>query len=550
MVTENKSDLYRNTRLTESCWPADTSRPILEWTIGRALREVAAEVPDRIALVDGVPDHTKRRRWTYAQLLVDAGRVAAALLSRFKPGERFAVWSSNNPEYVLIQYGCAIAGITMVTVNPAYKEREYVYVMKQSGAAGLIVIDEYRGYNMFATVNQTRKDLPDLREVIRFADFDAFLSSGNQSVTFPDVKPKDTTVIMYTSGTTGNQKGAMLHHIGLVNSTLYAFERAGHGVGCVIISGMPQFHVGAGGLATYGTLMRRGTYIIAPGFDPASFMELVESEGGTGMGASVPTIVEAVLNFPDRKKYNLSTMKTIICGGAMVEAKTVRRVHAELDCGLNVVYGQTEVHGLCCATHRDDSDRDQSETIGQPFPNCEMKIADPETGAVRPLGEKGEICVRSYQTMNGYYNMPEATAKALREGGWLHTGDLGIMDERGFIKIAGRTTDMIIRGGENIYPAEIETLLLEHPKVGGALVFGIPDDYWGEEVGAAIIQKSSSDRPTVQELFDFCSANLTRFKVPRLWSIVSEFPLTASGKPQKFKLREQIVKGDLKPERI
>lgn len=545
----NKPELYRTTRLTESYWPADTSRTLYEWSIGQALREVAAEVPDRVALVEGIPDHAKRRRWTYAQLLADSERVASALLAMFKPGERFAVWASNIPEYLLVQYGCAIAGIIMVTVNPACRERELMYVLKQSEAAGLIVMKEYRGYNMLDTANNVRKDLPGLREIICFSDFDDFINSGSKSITFPEVNPKDTAVIMYTSGTTGNQKGAMLHHMGAINSDFFTFERAGMEIGGVCVNALPMFHVGAGGLSTYGTLMRRGTFVLAPGFDPASFLELYESERGT-FSVTVPTVIEAILAFPDRKKYNISTMKNLISGGAMVEIQTVESVYSELNSGITIVFGQTEVHGICCATHREDTHSDQSETIGQPLPHCEMKIADPETGDVLPLGVEGEICIRGYQTMKGYYNMPEETAKALRSDGWLHTGDLGTMDERGFLRMKGRLKDMIIRGGENIYPVEVESLLLEHPKVSGAQVVGVPDKYWGEEVGAVIIPKSSEDRPTPQELFDFCSANMTYFKVPRLWCFVNEFSMTQTGKLQKFKLREQIVKGQLKLERI
>jgi fatty-acyl-CoA synthase len=548
-ATSEKPKIYSTTRLKESHWPADCSRPLRQWSIGQALRDVAREVPDRVALVEGVADHSKRRRWTYAQLLADAERTAAALLSRFEPGERVAVWGSNVPEYVLIQYGCALAGVIMVTVNPAYKEREFLYVMKQSEASGLFVMDEFRGYGTLEVARKARKDLPRLRELTRFADFAEFVAARKPSIQLPMVNFDDVCVIVYTSGTTGNQKGAMLHHVGALNSDLFAFERAGMEPGGICVNVLPMFHVGAGGLATYGTLMSRGTFVLAPGFDPAVFLELVQSERGS-FTVTVPTMIEAILRFADRKKYDASALKNIICGGAMVEAQLVERVRTELGARITVVFGQTEVHGLCATTHREDTQKDQSETIGQALPHCEIKIVDFATGNVLPLETEGEICVRAYQTMKGYYRMPEETAKALRPDGWLHTGDLGTMDERGFVRIKGRLKDMIIRGGENIYPVEVESQILEHPKVLGVQVVGVPEKYWGEEVGAVVIARSASDRPSARELFEFCNARLTHFKVPRLWGFVEEFPMTATGKLQKFKIRDQIRSGQLKLERV
>ncbi|MCQ6281660.1 AMP-binding protein [Bacillus sp. EB600] len=542
-----KNEVFRTTRLTESYWPADTSRPLLDWTLGQALREAAAEVPDRIALVEGIPDAKKRRRWTYAQLLADAEQTASALLTKFKPGERIAVWAPNVVEWVLVEFGCAIAGMTMVTVNPAYKASELEYVLKQSRAAGLFLIDEYRGHDMMATANQVRTNTSGLREVIGFSSLSDFIKSGTTKH-FPEVKPTDHCIIMYTSGTTGFAKGVLFHHKGTVNACYFTAEGAGLDIGGVWVNPMPMFHIGGCGLATVGVILQRGTQVLVPSFEPGLVLELIEKERGT-FSLLVPTMIEALLSHPDRMKYNLSTLKHFMSGASKVEASLVRRVAAELGIGVSIVFGQTEMHGVVSQTHREDSVKDQSETLGQPMPHCEIKVADPETGDVPPIGGLGEFCYRStYQTMDGYDNMPEETVKVLTPDGWFHSGDIGSMDERGYLRITGRLNDMIIRGGENIYPAEIENLLKSHPKVADATVVGVPDEYWGEQVAAVIVPQSEDNRPTPDELSEYCKANLAGYKRPRRWYFIHEFPITATGKLQKYKLKEMILQDELEKE--
>ncbi len=425
-----KAQVYSTTRLTESYWPADTSRELLESTVGDVLRQVADEVPDRLALVEGVPDHGKRRRWTYAQLLADAERVASALLGRFKPGEHVAVWADNIPEWVLLEYGCAIAGIVVVTVNPAYRARELEYTLKQSDAVGLFVINEYRGHNTLEIAQQAQKNLPSLREIVCFSDFDAFMNSGSKSVTLPDVKPHDPFMIIYTSGTTGAQKGVLVRHTARLNSDYFVAERAGLEVGGVWINPMPMFHNAGCAVVTLGSLMQSGTHVLASGFDPALILDLFEKENGT-FSLLVPTMLEAILAFPDRKKYDLSTWKNVMTGAAFVEVKLVDRIHKELGLGVSIVFGQTESQGCVCGTHRDDSVEDQSATIGQPLPQCEVKIADSKTGKVLPLNEVGEICIRGFQSVTEYYKMPEATALAVTSDGWLRTGRSGLHGRTG-----------------------------------------------------------------------------------------------------------------------
>lgn len=531
-------------RLTRSYWPADRSRTLLECTLGDALRAAACEFPDRIALVEGAADASRRRRWTYAQLLQQAECVAGALLNRFAPGERVAVWASNIAEWELMLFGCALSGIILVTVNPAYKARELHYVLDNCGAAGLFTMENYRGHDTFATARAVRAQLPSLREVIPFSHFPEFLNSATAHTVLPSIQPLDACIIMFTSGTTGAQKGVVMHHRGIVNVTYFTQERGGLESGGVFVNPMPMFHIGALGHAAVGAVMHRATHVLAPGWDAEEFMQLVASERGT-YSLLVPTMIESILASTKRRDYDLSTLRHLVSGAAMVESDLILRTRRELGCSLCNIYGQTEMQGVICAVDPRDSIDDQAQTIGRPLPHVEVKIADPDSGAVLPIGAAGEICIRGYQTMAGYFNMPEATARTIDSDGWLHSGDLGSMDERGFLKITGRLRDLIKRGGESVYPREIELLLLEHPKVGSAAVVGIPNAHWGEQVAAVIIPKTAGDAPTPRELHEFCRAHLAAFKTPRSWGFAAAFPATETGKLQKFKLVEAIVAGDI-----
>lgn len=542
----SKHEIYRTTVLSESYWPASTNKKLLNSTLSRALRDTAAEVPDRIALVEGIADAPRRRTWTYAQLLAESERIAQALLMRFKPGERIAIWAPNIIEWVLLQYGCHFAGLVIVTVNPAYRARELEYVLNQSQAAGLFLVNEYRGHDMTAAVQGIRDNLPALRELIDFRDFEAFVDSTGQPMQpLPEVSPNDPCFIMYTSGTTGVPKGALLHNTGILNTSLFSTERAGLEIGGVYINPIPMFHIPSCGVAVVGSVMRRATHVLVAEFDPALVLDLIETKRGTYV-LLVPTMLEAILAYPDRKKFDLSSLRHVMSGAAMVEAPLVRRTRSELGCSITIVYGQTETHAVVTSTHMEDSETDQSETVGQPIEHCEVKIADPTTGQVLALGVEGEICMRGHKVMLGYFRMEATTRDTIKADGWLHTGDMGSMDERGFVKITGRLKDMIIRGGENIYPREIENLLQEHPKISRAAVVGVPDSYWGEQVAAVVQPRSAGDIPTAAELHDYCRANLTHFKTPKFWYVAEELPWTQTGKLQKFKLREWIAQGAMK----
>jgi fatty-acyl-CoA synthase len=538
-------------RLASSYWPADRSEPLLDITVGDLLRAAAAEVPGRLALVEGSPDPAARRTWTYAGLLAVAERIARALLARFAPGERIAVWAPNCPEWMLLQHGVSLAGMVLVTVNPALRARELRYVLAQSRAAGIFFAGSYRGFDMAGAVESLRAGLPDLREAIPLSGWDTFVASGDSAsnhgaVTLPPVQPGDPAQIQYTSGTTGFPKGAILHHRGVVNASRFVALGSGVRDGGIWVNAMPMFHIGGGTLTELGTIAQRGTYVLLPGFDPGLVLELIEAYRGTIILA-VPTMLLAMLDHPGLAARDLSSLQTVMSGAAVVPATLVRRATETFGCQFTIVFGQTELHGVVSQTQLGDSPEDQSETIGRPLPQVEVKIADPVTGETLPVGQVGEICARGYQTMLGYFGLPGETAAALDGDGWLRTGDLAAMDGRGYLTITGRLKDMIIRGGENIYPREIEDVLFAHPAVAQAAVVGLADEKWGERVAAVIMPADPADPPAPEALRDYCRECLAGFKAPAEWFFVAEYPLTASGKIQKFRLQEDIAAGRIAP---
>lgn len=532
-------------KLEESYWAADCSAELIDCSLGDLLRRVAAEVPDRVALVDGVQDPESRRRWTYAEFLADAERVARALLASFRPGERIAVYSPNCAEWVLLQHGVSLAGLVLVPINPAYGEAELATILRNSGAAGMVYIDHYRGRDIGAMIPNLYKQVPELREAIPMGQWDLFLERGNPATLLPDLRSTDMLQIQFTSGTTGMPKGACLHHRGVINTSRFVGERAGFPEGGVWINAMPLFHIAGSIVTELATLNARGTFVIVPGFDPGLMLEIIESERGEAT-LIVPTMILALLEHPDFSVRDLSSMRTILTGAAVVPAALVHRTKAAFDCELTILFGQTEINGVVTQTRLDDDIEDQSETLGTPLPHAEVCVADPDTGEILPIGATGEICVRGYQNMAGYFGMEEATAETIRQGGWLRTGDLGIMDERGYLKIAGRLKDMIIRGGMNLYPREIEEVLFDHPEVAQVSVVGVPDERWGEIIAAVILPRDPASPPAPEDLHNFTRARLSPHKTPVLWYFIDAFPLTPSGKIQKFVLQEWIDSGTIK----
>ncbi|MCC6437534.1 MAG: AMP-binding protein [Acidimicrobiales bacterium] len=527
--------------LTVSHRAAAEGPPLDEIALGELLRRVAAAAPDRTALLDGQPDPRRRRRWTYAEMLEQAEAVGRALAARFAPGEHVAIWAPNRPEWVLFQYGAALAGLVLVTVNPAYRAEELRYVLRQSRSVGIIHESTYRGVSLTALVEEVRPDLEAMRDVLCFDAWDELVADGrarpNQAL--PTVDPTTPCQIQYTSGTTGFAKGALLHHLGAVNAARYSAERAGFAEGDTWVNPIPLFHVGGGVLTGVGALYRHGCHVVVPAFDPGLVLELVEAERASLLLA-VPTMLVGLLEHPDRPTRDCSSLRTVMSGSTVVPAELVRRTRSTWDCEFSILFGQTELHGVLTQTLPTDDDEDQATTLGIPLPHVEVKIADTATGAPVPIGMSGEICARGYQSMLGYFEMADATAVALDAGGWLHTGDLGSMDERGYLRITGRLKDLIIRGGENIHPREIEDLLAAHPAVAEVAVIGVADPTWGEQVGAVLRAADPAAPPTAAELFAYCREHLAPFKTPRFWYLVEEFPLTPSGKIQKFVLRDTL----------
>jgi len=533
------------TALTTSHWIPDGSGPPLlkGVTVGGRLREVAAEVPDRVALVEGLPT-PERRQWTYAELLADAERCARCLLQYFEPGEHIAVWAHNLPEWVLLEYGAALAGLTLVTVNPSLQPAEASYILRQSRAAGLFLVPDVRGNPLAAHAEAIRDDLPALRHILRLDLLDELMAgTGEANMTLPVVSPDDPAQIQYTSGTTGFPKGVMLRHNSIVNNARLWVDRVEIPDGAGMLLPMPLFHTGGCVMGVLGALDRRAKLVLMPMFEPGLFLELIELERPWYAGG-VPTMLIAAMQHPDASRRDLSSWKSAVAGGAQVPEALVRRVEDSLGLDFTITYGQTECSPILTNGFPSDSAEDKGLTVGQPLPHTEIRIVDPVSLETVPIGTSGELWARGYFTMLGYFEMPDKSAEAVTADGWVRTGDLAVMDDRGYCRIVGRLKDMIIRGGENLFPAEIEEVLYRHPAVAEATVVGLPDERWGEVVGAFIRPCDPAAPPTVAELRSHLRASLSPQKTPTMWYAVDGYPLTGSGKVQKFAIREAWEKGE------
>lgn len=526
--------------------PADTSQDFLDCSLGELLRKNAAEVPDRVALVEGIVDASKRRRWTYRELVDVSEQAARGLLEIFAPGERVAFLAPDKPEWVILQHAVSFAGLVLVPVNPAYTARELEFVLKASEASGLIFAASSRGKDLRAMVEQVRPRLPALRATVELEKLDALLASADPSRQLPDVKSGQTLQIQYTSGTTGFPKGACLHHRGVINTSRYVALRANFPDGGVWLNAMPMFHIAGDVVAEIGAYSRRGTFVLMPEFNPGLMLELIESERCMTT-LIVPTMILALLDHPDRPTRDCASLRTILSGAANVPAALVRRAQENLGCQFCIIFGQTESNGPITLTSPHDTVEDQTTTVGRPLPRVEVRIVDPVTEQVMAVESVGEIWVRGYQTMSGYYGQAEASLATIRPDGWLRTGDLGTMDARGYLKITGRLKDMIIRGGMNLYPKEIEDVLFDHPEVSQIAVLGVPDEKWGEVVAAVILPKNTSQPPSVDRLFQHCRENLSPQKTPELWYFVGQYPMTSTGKIQKSEILKLIAEHQIEP---
>ena len=501
-------------QLKNSFFPSIEDEEITDLTVGDILRIAAKEDPDKVALVETNMECELGQEWTYQELLQDSERLAYNLLNQFNPGDKIAVWSPNTAEWVILEFACALSGMVLVTVNPSYQVNELHYVLEQSQSSALYLIHEYRGNPMLEIAQKATEDLPKIQSIIDMDNKDEFYGIDVSPVELPEV--------------------------GVTNNARLCADRVDIGRDDVWLNFMPMFHTSGCALALLGCVQKRGKLILIKFFDPQKVNALTEQENGTTF-FGVPTMLIALLDSHEVSPVDFSSVKIAISGGSMVAPELVRRVKNTVNCRFSTVYGQTETSPVLTQTFPDDSEEDICNTVGQPLPNKDIAILDPQTSEVLPLDTIGEICSRGYCNMLRYNENPEATKATIDESGWLHTGDLGSMDKRGYVKITGRLKEMIIRGGENLFPAEIENTLLEHPAVAEVAVVGIPDPKWGEIVGCFI--RPVDDKPEVSDLIAHCRQYLSPVKTPTKWMFVEEWPLTGSGKIQKFNLLENFEQG-------
>jgi len=526
--------------LAVSWWPPLDDDPVRDTTVAGILREAAERDPEAPALVEGLagrPD--ARRRWTYARLRAEAESAARALARRFAPGERLAVWAPNIPESLVLTYAAAMARLVLVPMHPALRAREVAHVLGQSGAAGLFIVGEHRGSDLAGVASSVRAELPSLREVVDFSTWDAFVDAGapDHGDPAPGPHPDDVAQIIYTSGTTGAPKGACLTHRGMTNAARVAAVRFDIRPGDVYVHTMPLSHVG-GQVVAFQLCQRLACAVLVPSFDAGSVLDLIESERAT-LTCGVPTMLLAMIEHPDFAGRDLSSLRSVSGGGAVVPTELVHHMEKALAARFTIVFGQTEACGFISQTELDDDALDKAATLGRPLPGVEARVVDVEHRSVVPIGVVGELEVRGVGVMARYHESPTETAATLGPDGWLHTGDLVTMDARGVLTMAGRAKDMIVSGGENLFPAEIEQALAEHPGVAQVAVVGVPDPRWGE-AAVAVVRRAPGDVAGAEELEGFLRERLAAFKVPRRWAFVDDFPLTASGKVQKFRLRALI----------
>ncbi|MFI9309739.1 AMP-binding protein [Streptomyces triculaminicus] len=525
--------------------PTDT--PLLEHTIGADLARTVERFADREALVDVQGG----RRWTYAEFGAAVTEVALGLLAKgVRKGDRVGIWAVNCPEWVMTQYATARIGAIMVNVNPAYRVHELAYVLRQAGIGVLISSTEFRTSDYRRMVEEVRADCPDLRDVVYIDDpsweeltalgarTDPALLTAREALLGCD----DPVNIQYTSGTTGFAKGATLSHRNILNNGYFVGELLGYTEEDRIALPVPFYHCFGMVMGNLAATSHGACVVVpAPVFDPTATLHAVERERCTSL-YGVPTMFIAELGLPDFATYDLSSLRTGIMAGSPCPSEVMKRVVAEMHMSeVAICYGMTETSPVSTQTRRDDDLDRRTGTVGRVLPHIEVKVADPGTGTPAGRGETGELCTRGYSVMLGYWDEPERTAEAVDADGWMHTGDLAVMDEDGYVQIVGRIKDMIIRGGENVYPREIEEFLHTHPKISDVQVVGVPDEKYGEEIMACVILSDPAETLTRDELARYCQGRLAHYKVPRHLRLMESFPMTVSGKVRKVELREEAA---------
>ena len=520
--------------------------PLRGLTCGQLLDEAASAWPEREALVySAYEPEGIDVRWSYAELRERARSTACALLGLgARPGERVALWATNLPEWFLVQFGAAYAGLVLVPLNPLYTRAEVAYVLRRAEVSALLVESFNRGRSLWDNATDAVREAPSVRHQVaidgeRFGELLAHAAAvGDAELDAVAVQRADLAQIQFTSGTTGFPKGAMLRHAALTdNARMFAAraELSENGRGC---SAMPQFHCGGSVLATMGSIATGSALMPLITFDPAKAVATIEREEITALMA-VPAMLLAI-EARLEGWGQLGSLERVITGGSLVPPEIAKRWHERLGVTFSITYGLTEASPVITQSSPSDSLELQTETVGWPLPHVEFDVADAVSGDPVAVGEQGEVRARGWQVMAGYFGDEHATAEAITKDGWLRTGDLGRMDTHGYLRITGRAKDMIIRGGENIYPAEIEAAVRTIDCVIEAFVVGVPDERYGE-VPAAFVRVEQGSALSLENLREQLAGRLARFKLPAHLSVVAEFPLTASGKVQKFKLREQFL---------
>ncbi|MDQ0793117.1 AMP-binding protein [Streptomyces sp. B1I3] len=513
-------------------------------TIGRNLARAVEAFPEREALVDVASG----RRWTYAAFGAAVEELARGLMaSGVAKGDRVGIWAVNCPEWVLVQYATARIGAVMVNINPAYRAHELEYVLRQAGISLLVASLAHRSSDYRALVAQVRANCPDLRAVHHIGDpsWDE-LTAAARAVTPEQLRAREAELscddpinIQYTSGTTGFPKGATLSHHNILNNGYFVGEMVAYTEEDRVCLPVPFYHcfgmvMGNLGITSHGACI----VIPAPAFEPAAVLAAVQQERCTSL-YGVPTMFIAELNLPGFGSYDLSSLRTGIMAGSPCPVEVMKRVVAEMHMAeVSICYGMTETSPVSTQTRREDDLERRTGTVGRVMPHIEVKVTDPVSGVTLPRGEAGELCTRGYSVMLGYWDQPGRTAEVIDAGRWMHTGDLAVMRDDGYVRIVGRIKDMIIRGGENVYPREIEEFLYGHPKIADVQVVGVPDDVYGEEILACVIPRDPADPPTLDEVTAFCREQLAHYKIPRGLRVLESFPMTVSGKVRKIELRE------------
>jgi fatty-acyl-CoA synthase len=520
----------------------ETEPALIEQTIGDNFDETVARFGDREALVDVA----QGRRWTYAALQADVDRLARALLAvGVRTGDRVGIWAPNCSEWTMVQFATAKIGAILVNINPSYRSHELQYVLGQAGVSTLVAAESFKSSDYRSMVEEVSDEVDGLRRVVYIgtSDWDALLAHADEvsaselSGIQAGLTNTDAINIQYTSGTTGFPKGATLSHRNILNNGYFVGELCDYTEADRVCIPVPFYHcfgMVMGNLActTHGACM----VIPAPGFDPAATLQATQDEKVTSL-YGVPTMFIAEWNLPHFSDYDLSSVRTGIMAGSPCPAELMKQLIAAGIEEMTICYGMTETSPVSTQNRTDDTFEQKVGTVGRVGPHLEIKIVDPLTGETVPRGQAGEFMTKGYSVMLGYWEQPDKTAEAI-EDGWMHTGDIGVMHDDGYVEITGRIKDMVIRGGENVYPREIEEFLYTHPDILDAQVIGVPDMKYGEELCAWIRMKEGAAPLTAESLREFCTGQLAHYKIPRYVEIVDEFPMTVTGKIRKVEMRE------------